>query len=42
MRGKVPRGAMLAVALRFTQDEDEGTGTQKHDKCIVTMGGGVV
>ena len=42
MRGKVLRGAMLAVALRFTKDEDEGTGTQKHKKCIVKMGGRVV
>src|SRR5262245_1985245 len=35
MRGNVLRGVMLAVALQFTKDEDEGTGTQKHKKCIV-------
>ena len=42
MRGKVLRGAMLAVAQRFTKDENEGTGTLKHKKCIVKMGGRVV
>ena len=42
MGGKVLRSAMLVVALRFTKDEDEGTGTQTYKKCIVKMGGRVV
>ena len=42
MGGKVLRSAMLVVALRSTQDEDEETGTQTYKTCILKMGGRVV
>src|SRR5262245_56451909 len=41
MPGKVLRGAMLAVALRFTKDEDEGTGTQKLPQMRARLWGSV-
>jgi hypothetical protein len=35
-------GGVIPGATVQLKDEDEGTGTQKHKKCIVKMGGSVV
>jgi hypothetical protein len=36
------QAVVRAGATLQLKDEDEGTGTQKHKKCIVKMGGSVV
>ena len=36
------RGQAVFRTTCQLKDEDEGTGTQQHKKCIVKMGGSVV